>query len=211
MIIDVLRATTTISTALDNGANHIVPVEKPEDCTRLKANNYVCAAERNGIKLDGFDFGNSPQEFTKDSIGGKNIALTTTNGTRAMIAASSARNILVGSFLNLNALSLKIKDLDADLILFCAGWKNKFNLEDTVFAGAVIEQLKSNFEIADDSSFAALDLWLSAKANLADYLQKANHVQRFKTLDAESDLDVCLKIDSSAIVPVFRDGKIFSL
>lgn len=210
MVIDVLRATTSICTALHNGALSVVPVNSPENCVAYQPKGYLCAAERNGYKVEGFDMGNSPQEFTPEKVSGKNIALTTTNGTRALLDSASAKNVLVGSFLNLSLLSGHLIELHDEVILLCAGWKDKFNLEDTLFAGAVIEQIKGFFEIEDDGSTAALDLWMMAKNNPAAYLQKANHVNRFKEMHAESDLEVCLNIDSHPVLPLFNNGIITS-
>lgn len=208
VVIDVLRATTTICKALYNGASSVLPVKSPEECITYQTKGYLCAAERGGYKVEGFDFGNSPQEFTPENVNGKNIALTTTNGTRALLDSKEAKNVFAGSFLNLSLLSGELVELGNDVILFCAGWKDKFNLEDTLFAGAVIERIKPFFEIEDDGSKAALDLWLLAKQDPHSYLQKANHVNRFKEMHAESDLEACLNMDKCPVLPVFKNGVI---
>jgi 2-phosphosulfolactate phosphatase len=172
---------------------------------------WIAAAERHGETVPGFDLGNSPQDFTKESVYGKKIAITTTNGTRALQMCESAKAVFVGSFLNLSQLTNELQHRGDDLLLFCAGWKDKFNLEDTLFAGAVATELSAEFDIFDDATLAAIDLYNSAKNDLNKYLQKASHVKRFKSLHIESDLDVCLKIDSAPVLPVFKNGVIVQM
>jgi 2-phosphosulfolactate phosphatase len=211
VVIDILRATTTMCTAFKNGATEILPVAKPEDAAALQKMGWIAAAERHGETVPGFDLGNSPQDFTKESVYGKKIAITTTNGTRALQMCESAKAVFVGSFLNLSQLTNELQHRGDDLLLFCAGWKDKFNLEDTLFAGAVATELSAEFDIFDDATLAAIDLYNSAKNDLNKYLQKASHVKRFKSLHIESDLDVCLKIDSAPVLPVFKNGVIVQM
>jgi 2-phosphosulfolactate phosphatase len=211
VVIDILRATTTMCTAFKNGATEILPVAKPEDAAALQKMGWIAAAERHGETVPGFDLGNSPQDFTKESVNGKKIAITTTNGTRALQMCEAAKAVFVGSFLNLSQLTNELQHRGDDLLLFCAGWKDKFNLEDTLFAGAVATELSAEFDIFDDATLAAIDLYNSAKNDLNKYLQKASHVKRFKSLHIESDLDVCLKIDSAPVLPVFKNGVIVQM
>lgn len=211
VVIDILRATTTMCTAFKNGATEILPVAKPEDAAALQKMGWIAAAERHGETVPGFDLGNSPQDFTKESVYGKKIAITTTNGTRALQMCEAAKAVFVGSFLNLSQLTNELQHRGDDLLLFCAGWKDKFNLEDTLFAGAVATELSAEFDIFDDATLAAIDLYNSAKNDLNKYLQKASHVKRFKSLHIESDLDVCLKIDSAPVLPVFKNGVIVQM
>jgi len=196
VVIDILRATTTICVAFANGAKEILPVAKPEEAASMQQMGWIAAAERQGETVDGFDLGNSPQDYTKERVGGQKIALTTTNGTRALQMSSAAKHVWVGSFLN------------SDVLLFCAGWKDKFNLEDTVFAGAVACLLAETFSITDDATLAAMDLYQQAEADLPGYLQKASHVNRFKSLHIESDLDACLKTNTLNVLPEFKNGTI---
>lgn len=199
VVIDILRATTSMIVAMENGAKSIFPVENIETALSLKTDTNIIAGERNGLKVEGFDLGNSPQEFTKSIVQDKNIVISTTNGTKAIDLSKGAKNIFVASFRNLNAMANFLKTSNQDVLLFCAGWKNKCNIEDTLFAGAVIELLfdeNTTFETSDDSSHLAFDIWKSAKSNLFQYLQKASHVKRFQTLHVESDLEVCLKMNT---------------
>jgi len=197
VVIDILRATTTMVVAYENGAQNVVPVEHLEDALVYRNKGYLIAGERNGVKVDGFDMGNSPQEFTKDIVEGRNIVLSTTNGTKAINACSAAKYRYVSSFRNIDAMAKTIIENKLDVLLFCAGWKDKFNLEDTVFAGALAQQLIDNgFTTNDDATRMACSLWNLAKPNLAAFLADASHVQRFKSLHIESDLEVCLRFNT---------------
>ncbi|MFM1791664.1 MAG: hypothetical protein RLZZ252_18 [Bacteroidota bacterium] len=198
VIIDILRATTTISVALDNGCKCMLAVSGTEDSEGFREQGYLLAGERNGYKLDGFDFGNSPQEFTSDKVEGKSIVITTTNGTQALVMSKEADIIWVSSFYNLLATVDAIVELGLPVVLFCAGWKNRFNLEDSLFAGAMTALLqKRGFAIEDDASRAALSMFKDSGGDFSGYLADANHVQRFKSMHAETDLDVCLRMDIS--------------
>jgi len=206
VVIDILRATTTICVAFENGVKSIVPVDNPQEALQFRKNGFLVAAERSGETVTGFELGNSPQDYTKENIQGKNVALTTTNGTRALRMCKHANRVLIGSFINLEALAnVLIKD-HKDVMLFCSGWKDKFNLEDTLFAGALAKAMLGSFEPLGDAMFMAMDLYEKAEPNIAQYLQKASHVQRFKTLHVESDLDVCLQMNISDVIPECKEG-----
>lgn len=208
VIIDILRATTTICVAFENGVNSMVPVGTPEEAKVLQSQGMIAAAERNGETVAGFELGNSPQEYTADVVGGRTIAFTTTNGTRAMRLCSHAANVYIGSFLNIDALAQRLIEEGRDTILFCAGWKDKVNLEDTLFAGALADRIKHVFDAGGDAVMLARDLYEYASQDITGYLQKASHVQRFKTLHVESDLDVCMQLNISTKIPVFENGVI---
>jgi 2-phosphosulfolactate phosphatase len=208
VIIDILRATTTICVAFENGVNSMVPVGSPEEAQVLQSQGMIAAAERNGETVAGFELGNSPQEYTADVVGGRNIAFTTTNGTRAMRLCSHAANVYIGSFLNIDALAKRLIEEGRDTILFCAGWKDKVNLEDTLFAGALADRIKHVFDAGGDAVMLARDLYEYASQDMIGYLQKASHVQRFKTLHVENDLDVCMQLNISTKIPVFENGVI---
>jgi 2-phosphosulfolactate phosphatase len=208
VVIDILRATTTICVAFANGAREVLPVAKPEDASAMQQMGWIAAAERHGETVEGFDLGNSPQDYTRERVSGQKIAITTTNGTRALQMSSAAKHVWVGSFLNLNTLCEYLSRDNSDILLFCAGWKDKFNLEDTVFAGAVATLLADAFSISDDATLAAMDLYKKAGQDLPGYLQKASHVNRFKSLHIETDLDVCLKTNTLSVLPEFKNGTI---
>jgi 2-phosphosulfolactate phosphatase len=208
VVIDILRATTTICVAFANGAKEILPVASPEEAAAMQKQGWIAAAERNGETVPGFDLGNSPQDYRVETVSGRKIALTTTNGTRALQMSSAASHVWVGSFLNAQTLCDRLIDDNRDVLLFCAGWKDKFNLEDTVFAGYLASLLSEHFSITDDATLAAIDLYKLAAADLKGYLQKASHVNRFKSLHIETDLEACLKLNTLSVLPEFRSGSI---
>jgi len=213
VIVDIFRATSSICYGMENGAEAIIPVAQVEECAayREKGLDYLLAAERNGEVVAGFDFGNSPFSYTKEKVAGKTVVLTTTNGTHALHLSRAAKKIVTGSFLNLSALCNWLESQQENILLVCAGWKNNFNLEDTLFAGAVVDQLKaSNYQL-DDPSIAANDLFQLAKNDLNAYLQKTAHSERLKKLGIEEDIKFCLQMDLTTAIPVLEGEKLVKL
>lgn len=213
VIIDIFRATSSICYGIENGAEAIIPVAQVEECAayREKGSEYLLAAERNGEVVAGFDFGNSPFSYTKKKVSGKTIVLTTTNGTHALHLSRAAKKIVIGSFLNLSVLCKWLKSQQENILLVCAGWKNNFNLEDTLFAGAVVDQLKvENYQL-DDPSIAANDLFNLGKKDLNLYLQKTAHSERLKKLGIEEDIKFCLQVDLTTAIPVLEGEKLVKL
>ena len=204
VVIDILRATSSICVAFEHGAELIIPVATPEESLSYGKQGFICAAERDGKPVEGFDIGNSPFSYMDPSIKGASIAMTTTNGTHAINLAKGAAVVAIGSFLNRKALCDFLRKQDRDVILLCSGWKNNFNLEDTLFAGAVAHELENNFEFGDDATIAAIDLYLQSKDDLDSYIQKSSHAHRFKALGIEADIAFCLQHDIYTIVPVLR-------
>lgn len=212
VVIDILRATSSITYGIENGAEAIIPVMHVEDCLAYADKDYLLAAERNGEVVDGFDFGNSPFSYTTEKVAGRTIVLTTTNGTKAMhLAQERAYQVIVGSFLNLSAICNYLKKEDKDVLLLCAGWKDNFNLEDTLFAGAVAAQLQSDFTIGDDACVAALDMYQLAKGDLREYLKKSSHSHRLMKLNIEEDVQFCLKLDVCEAIPVLEGEQLIAL
>jgi len=213
VIIDIFRATSSICYGIENGAEAIIPVSEVEECAayREKGLNYLLAAERNGEVVAGFDFGNSPFAYTPEKVGGKTVVLTTTNGTHALHLSRGARQVVIGSFLNLTALCNWLKIQNDNVLLVCAGWKNNFNLEDTLFAGAVIEQLKSLDYKQDDAALAANDLYQLGRHDIAGYLKKTSHGERLKKLGIEEDITFCLQVDLTTAIPVLAGEKLVKL
>lgn len=197
VVIDILRATSTICTAIHEGAVSVKPVGSVDEALIMKNQGYLIAGERDGYKIDGFDLGNSPFECMNGKVTGQRLALTTTNGTKCITAASiaGASNVLAGSFLNIDATSEWLKKDNKDIILLCAGWKDKINLEDSVFAGALTAKhingghLNSNC----DSAHMVLDIYRQSKANFSDYLVKSSHYQRLSHLHHQEDMVYCLQ------------------
>jgi 2-phosphosulfolactate phosphatase len=208
VVIDILRATSAITTAFYNGVSKMIPVASVEEAKKYKDKGYLVAAERNGEMLEGFDLGNSPFGYMNNKVKGKTIAITTTNGTQAIEAAKGADKILIGSFLNLDAIISFLKKEKKDVLFVCAGWKNKFNMEDTLFAGAVAHELsyKYNFEVHCDSTIAAMHLYSIAKHDMYGFLANSSHRNRLAKLDLERDIKYCLTPNQCPVIPVL-EGK----
>jgi 2-phosphosulfolactate phosphatase len=207
VVIDVLRATSSITYGIDNGAEAIIPVAQVEDCLNFADSGYLLAAERNGEVVAGYDFGNSPFSYTKEKVNGKTIVLTTTNGTKALhMARESAYQVVIGSFLNLTSLSNWLKSQDKNVLLLCAGWKDKFNLEDTLFAGAVIERVKAHFTIHCDSSLMAENMYQLHKNDLKGFIRNTTHWHRLAQYGLEKDLEYCVTPDQANILPFYKNG-----
>jgi 2-phosphosulfolactate phosphatase len=208
VIIDILRASSAIVTAFANGAAAIIPVEGVSEAKDYKANGYLVAAERDGFVLEFADFGNSPFNFTKEMVEGKTIVYSTTNGTGIINLSSSAYMTVVGSFLNIGALTRWLIRQDRDILLFCAGWKNRFNIEDTVCAGAIADRLiESNlYSTICDSTLAAMDLWSLARPNLHLYIGKVAQRTRLRDKKLDDCIDFCLTSDFTDKIPVMKNG-----
>lgn len=208
VVIDVLRATSSICVAFHHGVNSIVPVAGIEESMAYKEKGYLVGAERNGEMLEGFDLGNSPFSFMDAELAGRDIALSTTNGTQAIAAASDAHTLVAGSFLNLDVLADWLKTADRSVLLLCAGWKNSFNLEDTLFAGALAEKLLPHFELnrMRDAVLAAIHLYSISKDDLYGFLGQSSHRKRLSKLQIEKDIEYCLTPNLAPVIPVMVNG-----
>lgn len=212
VLVDILRATTTICAALHHGVKKIIPVASVEEARAYKEKGYMVAGERDGKVLDFADFGNSPYNFMNDQVIGKTIVYSTTNGTRAISMADGCHELLIGSYLNLSVIAGYLTRSERDVIIYCSGWKNKFNLEDTLFAGALAEKLigSDHYTTQCDSVTAALDLWSIAKKDLMTYIQKAAHRERLRRLGLDDVLEYCHTPDSAPVLPFYADHAIVS-
>jgi 2-phosphosulfolactate phosphatase len=212
VVIDVLRATSSIVYGIDNGAAAIIPVAHVEDCLAYSGKGFLLAAERDGSVVEGYDFGNSPFSYTKEKVAGETVVLTTTNGTKALhMARETAHQVVIGSFLNLQALCDWLKVQDKSVLLLCAGWKDQFNLEDTLFAGAVVAELRKDFTHFDDSSVAAEDLYQLARNDLRTYIRKSSHSYRLALLNIEEDVRFCLQLNICKAIPVLSGDALVAL
>src|SRR5215831_12729050 len=213
VIIDVLRATSTMATALYNGARCVIPVDSVAKCIELgKKIDAVIAGERDGKIAEGLEYGNSPFEYSKKFIEGKTLVLTTTNGTRLLHMAleRGADYIITGSFPNLSAVCEYLLNQNKHVVLGCAAWKDKVNIEDILFAGAVINKIKPHFSINCDSSQIAETLFLKAKKDLYEFMKERNasHYQRLTGFGLEKDIRYCLSADVANILPFYEAGKL---
>lgn len=213
VIIDVLRATSTIATVLYNGARHIIPVDSVAECIRLgKQIEGITAGERDGHVAEGLVHGNSPFEYPREFIKGKTLVLTTTNGTKLLHMAleRGAKGIITGSFPNLSAVCNYLVAAKKPVVLGCAAWKNRINIEDTLFAGAVINRVKNHFTINCDSSQIAETMYLEAKENMYEFLKNKNasHYHRLTKYGLEADIRYCLTEDIANVLCVYEGGKL---
>ena len=207
VVIDVLRATSAICTAFHYGVDKIIPVSTIDQAIEYKDKGYYVAAERKGKIVSGFEFGNSPLAYMNDKLKDQTLVLTTTNGTKAINMAKDIEHLLIGSFLNLDAISNYLIELNKSVLILGSGWENKFCLEDSICAGAISEKLlKTNkFESNNDSTIAAKYLFLSAKSNYFGYLKASSHRKRLKKLNLNEDIKYCLTPNQTDVIPVRED------
>jgi 2-phosphosulfolactate phosphatase len=216
VIIDVLRATSTIATALFNGAKCVIPVDSVAKCIELgRQIDGITAGERDGKIAEGLEYGNSPFEYPREFIGGRTLVLTTTNGTKLLHMAldRGAGQIVTGSFPNLSAVCNYLLSQNLPVVLACAAWKDKINIEDLLFAGAVINRVKENFHINCDSSQIAESLYLDARVDLYEYMKvkNASHYHRLSGYGLEADIRYCLTPDLAGVLPFYENGKLIVL
>lgn len=205
VVADILRATSCMVTAFEHGVASIKPYADLESCRASKTADNFIAGERNGEKVDGFDLGNSPFEYMAPELVGKHIHMTTTNGTQAIEKSKGAGLIAIGAFLNLSALAEYVAKENRDLIIVCAGWKGKVNLEDTLFAGALSHLLKSKFNFACDAPMLAELVYLQSKNDLVAAVSSSSHVKRLNRLNIHKDIAFCLTPDQYSVVPVLKN------
>lgn len=215
VIIDVLRATSTIATALENGAKTIIPVDSVAECIRIgKQINAITAGERDGKVAEGLQYGNSPFEYPREFIEGKTLVLTTTNGTKLLHMAlnNGAKEIVTGSFANIDAVCNHLIDKKMPVVLACAAWKDRVNIEDTLFAGMAISKIKSHFSINCDASQMAEGLYNTASADLYTYMEKVNasHFARLSSYGLQKDIRFCLTPNTASALPFYTDGKLIN-
>tara|TARA_B100001250_G_scaffold408710_1_gene431602 strand:+ start:479 stop:1201 length:723 start_codon:yes stop_codon:yes gene_type:complete len=214
VIVDLLRATSVISTAFECGVKAVIPVTTPEEALAYKnIKNHIVAAERDTLRIDGFDYGNSPYHYINTNVKGKILALTTTNGTKAIHLAKEHK-VITASFVNIDAVVEYLKEDNNDVIIFCSGWKGFFNLEDPLFAGALAEKLlnTNNFTTNCDSLQASISLYSSAKEDLFEFLAMSSYRKRNNSNEIIRDTHFCLNPTIiSDIVPIFDDGKLIKV
>jgi len=213
VIIDILRATSTIATALYNGAKNIIPVDSVAECIKLgKQLDVIAAGERDGRIAEGLQYGNTPFQYTPSFIKGKTLVLTTTNGTRLlhMALAAGAAGIITGSFCNLSAVCDYLVAQRKNVILACAAWKDRVNIEDTLFAGAVITKIKDHFVRNCDASQIAETMYQYSKDDLLGFMRekRASHYLRLMNYGLGEDIKYCLSIDNANALVVYDSGRL---
>lgn len=212
VVIDVLRASTTIVAALANGATRVIPLPTVEAARARQAQepDLLLCGERNAHPLPGFDLGNSPREYTKDMVKGKGLILTTTNGTRALEAAAKAKahTIIVGAFTNRQAVVDFCKGSARPIILVCAGCRDRFSLEDSLYAGALIAALGPDLQLTDaaQACLALYEHW--GPDRLASLVASSQHGQRLYREGYGEDIPVAMEVDAHVVVPIYQAGEI---
>ncbi len=206
VVVDVFRATSAICTALQHGVKEIIPVASIHDAKRYSEDDEVIiAAERGGEVVDGFEYGNSPLSYINNpKVVGKTLVLTTTNGTQAIDAAKNDGDLVIGSFCNLQVLTDWLIQEKQDVMILCSGWKNRLNLEDTLFAGALVDNLLNNgfdFDIDSDAAITARLLYTTAGNDFEKFLEHSSHRNRLKNLNLEKDIQYCLELNTCSVVP----------
>ena len=213
VVLDVLRATSAICTAIEHGVKEIIPVATVEEARELQAKGYIAAAERGGQIVEGFDLGNSPYSYMDPQLKGKSVVLTTTNGTKAIDMARSKETVVVGALNNLNALCDWLIEQERDILVLGSGWKDKFNLEDTICGGAIADQcLASGKFYADEySTVAAKLIFKSSRDNMFAFLKASSHRRRLRALNLNEDVKYCLTPNNCTAIPVLKNGSLVQL
>ena len=208
VVVDILRATSCMTTAMAHGASEIIPVSELDECKELKEKGFLAAAERNGEKVEGFDFGNSPFSYMSDEIKNSQIAITTTNGTISINKAKAAKEVIIGSFLNKAAVAKYLSDQPDDVLILCAGWKGRINLEDTLFAGSLIEELKNCYSLEHDGSIVAHSIYVNAGKDKLSFLSNCSHFRRLEKLNIQKDIEFCMREDVYDVIPVLDGNRL---
>ncbi len=215
IVTDIFRASTSICAALHNGVEAIIPVEHISESREWKKKGFIIAGERDGKTLDCADFGNSPMNFMIPRLQGEIVVMNTTNGTRAIRrAAVNGHPVAIGSFINLDAVCSYAMAQNRDVVVLCAGWKDRFCLEDTLFAGALVSRIMQQgqgaYTVSCDSATASMELWAQAEGDLPASIEKAAHRHRLKKMGLDDVIPFCLTLDLSEVVPVLRGDRLVS-
>jgi 2-phosphosulfolactate phosphatase len=217
VVIDVLRATSTILTALYHGCKEVIPAIEIEEVIRMSKNyekdSYLLCGERNIQAIEGFHLSNSPLEYTEEQVFGKTLLITTTNGTKAVRKAVDAREVLICGLVNVDAVAEHLSNQEGDVVFICAGTDGKFSLDDIVAAGAVISRLKVGMDPAEmgDLAVVAAAMYEYARDDLHGLLKKCVHYKRMAAAGMDKDIAYCLTPNAAPIVGVYRDGVIRKL
>jgi 2-phosphosulfolactate phosphatase len=213
VVIDVLRATSAICAAFQHGVRRVIPTSTVDEALAYRSladDNYILAAERGGKIVEGFEFGNSPYSYMDESVKGKTLVLTTTNGTKTINVAKDADTVVIGSLNNLEAICEWLKKQKRNTLCLCSGWQDKFNLEDTICAGAIADSLikTGEFRSVEDSSIAAKYLFQSATDNYLGFLKASSHRRRLKKLNLNDDIKYCLTPNTTDVIPILKNGEL---
>jgi len=204
VVTDILRATSCMVTALAHGVARIRPVRSVEECRDWQAKGFLAAAERDGQQVAGFGLANSPFSYQNPALQGKEIVVSTTNGTQAIKSATEAAEVLIGAFLNLQSIADYLLAQQRDVLLLCSAWKNRPSLEDSLFAGALVAALQPAYQVQDDAALMSARLYQEAAPKLLATVQQGSHVQRLYKLGIEADIAFCLQHNVYEVLPALR-------
>lgn len=214
VVIDVLRACSTITTALANGARAVMPVADMAEAGKIAGNLdpdvFRLGGERDGKKIDGYDLGNSPLEYTREVVEGRDVILNTTNGTRALSQAKTAKHLVAACFLNAERVANFVRDVADQVTIVCAGRQNRLALEDTLCAGLLLDRLwdRDEPDVVTDSAHTAYTLYETDRDTLSTALHGANHAERLVQQGHEDDLDYCFQIDTLSVLPYYSENRL---
>jgi 2-phosphosulfolactate phosphatase len=219
IIVDVLRASTTVATALGNGAKTVIPLEGPDEViSRSKEfarSQTLLAGEQKMLPITGFDLGNSPQAFTPDVVAGKTILITTTNGTRALLGVQGARDIVVASYVNFTAVLTMMKvaaSSNTDIAIICAGEEGSFTLEDSACAGRYVRAIPKRAALKiNDAAAASVLIEKKYGDNIAKVFKESTHGQALESAGFGDDLAAAAEVDAYPVVPIWQDRQITKL
>lgn len=212
VILDVLRASSTMITALNNGAKGVIPVADMGDASKISQNldspHYLLSGEKDGIKIDGYDLGNSPLDYTEEKVKDKTIIFNTTNGTKAIKRSELAEKVMVGSFLNLSALIEDLRKVETDIVLVCAGWRGRLALEDLLCAGNIIHELTNGKlpEQVQDGAKVAFGFYEKFGDDIETTIKNSNYAVRLKDIVSKEDLSYCCQRSTMQVLPVMKEG-----
>lgn len=212
VIVDVLRATSTIVTALTNGAKGVIPVADMAEASRISqsvnSDNYLLCGEKDGVKIEGYDLGNSPLEYGSDVVEGKSLIFNTTNGTKAIKKSMGADEVIIASFLNLSRVVDTLRESEKEVVIVCSGWKGRLSLEDLLLAGNIIYNLSGGKLESDarDGAKVAFSIYEKFGGNLESVILNSNHASRLQSLTGSEDIIYCCQIDTTSVLPVLKEG-----
>ena len=213
VVIDVLRATSAICAGIANGVKSIIPVDSIEKALEYKKKGYLVGAERKGQIVEGFDFGNSPYSFMDSKFIGKEIVLTTTNGTKSIQISKESGTIVIGALVNLEALTNWLLKQNLNVLCLCSGWQDKFNLEDSICAGAIAEILISSgkYYSEEDSTICVKHLYNASKKSPFPFLKASSHRKRLRNLNLNKDIKYCLTPNQLDVIPILKNNEIINI
>jgi 2-phosphosulfolactate phosphatase len=220
LIVDVLRASTTVATALGNGAKTVIPLEGADEVIfrskEFHRSQIILAGEQRMHPIPGFDLGNSPQAFTPEAVEGKTILITTTNGTRALLGVQGARDIVIASYVNITAVLAMMKvaaSSNTDIAIICAGEEGSFTLEDAACAGRYVRAIPKRSDSIQVNDAASASVLIEKKYgdNIAKVFKESTHGQDLEEAGFGDDLTAAAEVDSYAVVPIYQDRQITKL